>query len=189
MKKELLREFYSNKRRELSPGQLQQLSEQICALFFTHFPVEHKTISLFLPIERQREINTYQIWEKALSFDAKVAVPKANFETNELKHLLFESEDQLELSQWGIPEPKKGKIIAADRFDYVLVPLLAVDQKGNRVGYGKGFYDRFLKKCAPACRFIGLSLFDPIDSIVDVLPSDVKLHACITPEKVHWFDK
>lgn len=188
MTKELLREHFRSKRKELSPGQLQVLSENICELLFKNIPVENKFISLFLPIERQQEINTYLIWEKALSLDAKVAVPRANFENNELKHLLFENEDQLELSSWGIPEPKKGKVIAADRFDYVLVPLLAIDANGNRVGYGKGFYDRFLKKCSPSCKFIGLSHFDAIENIDDVGSTDVKLHAYITPTKFHWFD-
>ena len=184
-----LRQFYLSKRKELAPGQLQQLSEKIADLIFTHFQLEEKFVSLFLPIERQHEINTYRIWEKAVEFGAKVAVPKSNFETMEMKHILFESEDQLELSAWGIPEPKKGKVIAADKFDFVFVPLLTVDQKGNRVGYGKGFYDKFLKKCAPNCQFIGLYLFDVEEKITDTNAGDVRLHACITPNGLIRFEK
>lgn len=188
MNKVQLRAKYKELRSKLAPGQLQQISEEICQQLFVNFQLEGKFVSLFLPIERQNEINTYLIWEKAVSFGAKVAVPKSNYVTLEMKHLLFESEDQLELSQWGIPEPKKGKVIAADRFDYVFVPLLAVDKKGHRVGYGKGFYDRFMKKCSPGCLFIGLHQFEPEDSISDVLPTDMKLNACITPERVIWFE-
>jgi 5-formyltetrahydrofolate cyclo-ligase len=66
-------------RRQLAPGQLQNFSEQICDLVFTHFQLENKYVSLFLPIERQREINTYRIWEKAIEFGAHVAVPRSNF--------------------------------------------------------------------------------------------------------------
>ena len=73
-----------------------------------------------------------------MSFGAKIAVPKMNKESLDLKHILFETEDQLEISDWGIPEPKKGKVIAADRLEYVFVPLLTIDSNGNRVGYGKG---------------------------------------------------
>lgn len=186
--KKELRKKYISKREQLAPGQLQHLSDRICDLIFTHFQLEDKYVSLFLPIERQHEINTYSIWEKAVEFGAKVAVPRSNFETMDMKHILFESEDQLELSSWGIPEPKKGKVIAADRFDIVFVPLLTVDQKGYRVGYGKGFYDKFLKKCAPNCQFVGLYLFDFETQIEDTFPGDVRLHACITPTGLHRFE-
>lgn len=188
MTKATIRKYYMDKRLALSPGQLERISEQICHNAFKYFQLESKKISLFLPIERKKEINTYKIWEKALSFDAQVAAPKVNAKTNELKHILFESEDQLELSSYGIPEPKKGRIVAAEHFDIVFVPLLAVDKNGNRVGYGKGYYDRFLKKCSPRCQFVGLSHFEEFaDMIDDLQPTDIRLNACITPEKVHRF--
>ena len=188
MTKQELRDCYTARRQTLSPKQLEEISEAICHMTFSKYQLEGKKISLFLPIERKKEINTYQIWEKAISFDAQVAVPKANFKTNEMKQVLFESVDQLEVSQFGIPEPKKGRVIAAEHFDYVFVPLLAIDQKGNRVGYGKGFYDRFLRKCSPRCTFIGLSHFDDIeDEISDMDFHDVRLNACITPNKIYRF--
>lgn len=181
MTKAELRKKYLEKRKQLSPGQLQKMSEEISNLVFTHFQLEGKYVSLFLPIERQHEINTYEIWEKAVKFGAKVAVPRSNFETMEMKHILFETEDQLQLSPWGIPEPKNGRMVAAEHFEIVFVPLLAIDQKGHRVGYGKGFYDRFLKKCSPKCQFIGLHLFELEEQIEDVFQGDIQLHACITP--------
>ncbi|TNE55603.1 MAG: 5-formyltetrahydrofolate cyclo-ligase [Bacteroidetes bacterium] len=188
MEKAELRSKYKKLRAKLAPGQLQQISEDVCHHLLVNYKLENKFVSLFLPIERNNELNTYLIWEKLKSFGAKVAVPKANHETGDLKHILFEQEEQLELSDWGIPEPKKGKVIAADRFQYVFVPLLALDEKGFRVGYGKGFYDRFLKKCAPSCRFIGLHHFHETEMIEDLLPTDVKLHACITPKGILRFE-
>lgn len=188
MDKSTLREFYKEKRKTLSPGELERLSEVIVEQTLTHFQLDGKIVSLFLPIERQREINTYLLWERALNLGATVAVPKTNFETLEMRHYLFEQTDQLELNERGIPEPKKGKVIAADRFDFVFVPLLAVDKFGNRVGYGRGFYDRFLRKCAPGCQFIGLHYFDLEEKIEDVLPTDVKLNAVVTPNRVVRFE-
>ena len=188
MTKTELRKKYKALREQLAPGQLQSLSDEICRLVLTHFQLEDKCVSLFLPIERHHEINTYGIWEKATEFGARVAVPRSNFETMEMKHILFESEDQLEVSAWGIPEPKKGKVIAADRFDLVFLPLLAADERGFRVGYGRGFYDRFLKKCAPGCQFVGLHLFDFEPGIDDVQPSDIRMHACITPNGLRRFE-
>jgi 5-formyltetrahydrofolate cyclo-ligase len=188
MTKAELRQKYKEMRLQLSPGELERFSETIVEMTLTHFQLSEKTISLFLPIERQREVNTYLLWERAMGVGATVGIPKTNFETFEMRHYLFESTDQLELNQKGIPEPKKGKVIAADKFDTAFVPLLAADVKGNRVGYGKGFYDRFLRKCAPNCLFIGLHYFDLEESIEDVLPTDVKLNALVTPNRVVRFD-
>lgn len=188
MTKQEIRETYIAKRKALSPRELEEISEAICHLVFSKYQLEGKKISLFLPIERNKEINTYKIWEKALSFGAQVAVPKANFKTNEMRQVLFESEDQLEISAFGIPEPKKGRVIAAEHFDYVFVPLLALDANGNRVGYGKGFYDRFLKKCSPRCTFVGLNHFDEfVETIEGIDFHDIKLNACITPNGIHRF--
>lgn len=188
MEKDQLRRLYKDKRMALPPGELERLSESIIEQTLTNFQLSGKTISLFLPIERHREINTYHLWERAINLGATIAVPKTNFETLEMRHYLFEQTDQLELNERGIPEPKKGKVIAADRFDVVFVPLLAVDKSGNRVGYGKGFYDRFLRKCSPSCQFIGLHYFDLEEKIDDVLPTDVKLNAVVTPTQVVRFD-
>ena len=188
MTKEELRKYYLDKRRALSPRELEDISEAVCHLTFSKYQLEGKKISLFLPIEGKKEINTYLIWEKATSFDAQVAVPKANFKSNEMKQVLFESKDQLEISSHGIPEPKKGRVIAAEHFEIVFVPLLAIDKNGNRVGYGKGFYDRFLKKCSPRCIFVGLHHFDElVDEISDVTYQDIRLDACITPNGIHRF--
>lgn len=189
MNKEELRKIYLDKRRTLSPKDLQFISEKIIHSLFSNFQFEKKKISLFLPIERTKEINTYSIWERVTSFDAQVAIPKVNYITNEIQHFLFESKDQLEISRWGIPEPNKGQIVSADHFDYVIVPLLAVDKLGFRVGYGKGYYDRFLSKCSPRCKFIGLSHFDELaEKIDDINQFDVKLDACVTPNKIFRFD-
>ncbi len=190
MTKDELRQKYTEKRRTLSPKILEEISSEICHTIFSKFQLEKKKISLFLPIERKKEINTYKILEKALSFDAIVGVPKINPKTEELKHIVFESIEQLEISPYGIPEPKKGRVIAAEHFEYVFVPLLAIDKKGNRVGYGKGYYDRFLRKCSPRCKFIGLSHFDDLEEIIsDTNFQDVPLNYCITPNHFYRFEK
>jgi len=188
MTKQQLRLYFQDKRMALSPKELENISEAICHNIFSNIQLEKKKISLFLPIERKKEINTYRIWEKALSIDVEVAIPKMNSETLDIKQVLFESYDQLEVVSFGIPEPKKGRVIAAEHFDYVFVPLLAIDSKGNRVGYGKGVYDRFLKKCSPRCVFIGLSHFDEFPEVIsDLTKTDIKLLACITPNGIIRF--
>lgn len=188
LKKSELRKIYLEKRKQISPSELSRGSEDIINLALSTFQLSGKTISLFLPIEKQMEINTYAMWDKVKSIDGFVAIPKVNDGKKDINHVLFTEHKQLKMSQWGIPEPQSGKVIAAHKLDMVFVPLLCFDTRGHRVGYGGGFYDRFLNKCRNSCQFIGLSYFEPIDGLIeDILPTDIQLHACITPEKVHRF--
>lgn len=169
------------------PGFTHQLDEQISALLFSNFHLENKTISIFLPIESKKEINTYLILEKGLSIQSKFTISKSDFTTMQMEHFLYEGPSQIEINRFGIPEPSFGKVVAEKDIDIVLVPLMAFDQDGYRVGYGKGFYDRFLSKCSPNCLFIGLSYFDEVETIDDRDAYDVKIHFCVTPTSVHKF--
>lgn len=189
MTKKEARAYFKQKRLELSPSELFMRSEQICNAVFSNFQLEGKTISLFLPIERQKEINTYIILEKGVAIGTNVSLPKTIERSHSLKHYLYESQNQLALSELGIPEPTSGKLIKPETLDYVFVPLLAVDKTGHRIGYGKGYYDRFLLKCSSKCQFIGLHLFDEFIEIEDVDTHDVQLDYCITPTKIIRFEK
>jgi 5-formyltetrahydrofolate cyclo-ligase len=87
----------------------------------------------------------------------------------------------LEVNSFGIPEPKFGEEIPEVKLDFVFVPLLAINNRGHRVGYGKGFYDKLLAKCKPTCVFIGLNIFDEFVVIDDINSLDIAIHYCITP--------
>jgi 5-formyltetrahydrofolate cyclo-ligase len=91
------------------------------------------------------------------------------------------------ISEWGIPEPVGGMIMEAASFDVILVPLVAFDKNGHRVGYGKGFYDRYLALCKPDCLKIGISLFEAVELIEDVESYDIPLDLAICPSKVYDF--
>nr|MCU0396414.1 5-formyltetrahydrofolate cyclo-ligase [Chitinophagaceae bacterium] len=91
------------------------------------------------------------------------------------------------LSSFGVEEPLTGKPVDPGMIDLVFVPLLAFDKKGYRVGYGKGYYDRFLKRCRPDVMTLGLSLFPPVEAIGDLHTNDVPLKYCITPHKIYAF--
>lgn len=188
MTKKEIRTFYKQKRMTLSPSELEKRSESIVDLLFSNFQLEGKTISLFLPIERHKEINTYYILEKGISIGATIGLPKTNSENHSMKHFQYESHTQLAVNELGIPEPTVGKVIPASQFDYVFVPLLAIDSNGHRIGYGKGYYDRFLKKCSPHCKFIGLNIFDEFVEIDDIDSHDMELHYCISPSNFVRFD-
>ena len=108
-------------------------------------------------------------------------ISKSNFEDLSMTHYLLTDNTKIKVNTYGIPEPEDGIEVPTSKIDVVFVPLLAYDKKGNRVGYGKGFYDIFLSDCKPETIKIGLSYFDPEDIITDVLETDIKLDYCITP--------
>ena len=187
--KEKLRNQAKEQRRAISPKALQIASEAITEQVLKKFQLEGKLCSLFLPIERQKEINTYLLLERARNFGANFTIPQTSFKTLALKHFVFTDDTVLEVNKFGIPEPTKGKKVAADKHNIVFVPLLGSDKKGNRVGYGKGFYDRFLAKCNPSCIFIGLSIFEPVETISDILATDKRLNYLVTPTQIYSFEK
>ena len=94
----------------------------------------------------------------------------------------------LKLNKWGIPEPVNGIEIPATQLDVVFIPLLAFDEKGNRIGYGKGFYDRFLNECKEDVIKVGLSFFEATTTIEDTNANDIPLDFCVTPEKIYRFN-
>lgn len=143
----------------------------------------------YLPIVKNKEPNTLLIIEylKVNWPHIGIVVPKSDLTNNIMTHHLLDSEQELISNKWGINEPAAGKLIKEQLIDMVLLPLLAFDMGGTRVGYGKGYYDRFLVNCKPDVRKIGLSLFDPVDKIIDGESHDIPLDFCITPNKTWDF--
>lgn len=187
MKKKEARLFYQNLRNELTTDDIKNLSLKIINNFINHFETSNKTISVFLPIISKREINTTILFSLATNF--KIVIPKWNEETNQLTHYFYEpNKTTFITSKFGIQEPENGEIITPQNIDYVLTPLLAVDKKGFRVGYGKGVYDIFFKSCSQKTIKIGLHLFDIIEKIDDINTFDIPLDYCITPESIIGFE-
>lgn len=187
MLKSEIRSLYKAKRKALTPFDISKISAQVQALVLDSHSFHGKFVSLFLPIEKQFELNTYGILEAILLNGGSPVISKSNFEDHSLELFIYEGPAQLALSNYGIPEPKYGRLVPESKLDYVFVPLLALDQHGHRVGYGKGFYDRLLAKCSPTCQFIGLSLFDEFVEITDVRNDDIALHLCYTPNGRYVF--
>ena len=104
-----------------------------------------------------------------------------------MKNIIEDDNTLFELNKYGIPEPRNGTIINEKEIDLSIVPLIAFDLFGDRVGYGKGYYDRFISKCRFNMIKIGISYFPPLDKIEDVEEFDKKLDFCITPDHIYAF--
>ncbi len=186
MLKAELRKIYLARQRSLSPAERNEKSRQIADRFFQNFDLtEIRFLHCFLPIARFNEIDTKQIFERIWREFPKIEtlVPRVDFYAGEIGNLRFTPETELIQNQWDIHEPSHDEMIETKKIDLVLVPLLCFDRKGFRIGYGKGFYDRFLKSCRADCQKIGLSYFAPVAEISDAQEFDVKLDFCVTPEK------
>jgi 5-formyltetrahydrofolate cyclo-ligase len=189
MLKSDIRTLIKTERNKISDLELNQKSQLICEIAFNNFNFRNKTVSIFLPISKFKEVNTHILINRLkLDKSSRIAVPKSNFNDNSLKHYLFSHNIEIEENKFGIPEPNEKNIeIKSHEFDIVFVPLMACDMNGHRVGYGKGFYDRFIKKCNDSCLFIGLNIFDEQMKIDDIDEFDIPLDYCITPHKLIKF--
>ena len=186
MTKAALRSAYKTKRQNLSEEAREDFSLAIANQALTLPIWESQYYHLFLPIARQLEVNTEYLLHILQGKDKSVVVSKSNFEDSSLTHYLLEDHTVIKPNAWGIPEPLDGIEIPAQRLQVIFIPLLAYDLKGNRLGYGKGFYDRFLADCDPQVIKIGLSFFAPEQDIPND-PTDIPLDYCISPEKVYKF--
>ena len=141
---------------------------------------------IFLPISDKNEIDTSFILSILQGKDKNIVLPKMN-KDNTLTNYLLTDSTIIKKNNWNIPEPVDGLEVPPEKIDVVFMPLLAFDTLGNRVGYGKGFYDNFLKQCRPEVIKIGLSLFDAEEKITDIHENDIPMDYCVTPEKIYEF--
>ncbi|MGF1922942.1 MAG: 5-formyltetrahydrofolate cyclo-ligase [Bacteroidia bacterium] len=186
MNKSETRKDALQQRLSLSADKREALSQKLLERFKTLDFSAIKSIHVFLPIESKGEPNTFLIidWLRQAHPSIEIMVPKADFATGMLSSYIYSGNGDLKLSQHLIPEPQQASLTTTHP-DMVLVPLLAFDLRGYRVGYGKGFYDRFLQGLSAVK--VGLSFFGPITEINDVHLNDVRLDKCVLPDKVIAF--
>ena len=187
MLKKELRQKYKALRNQLSENDLEEMSLAIANKVLT-LPIWEKTyFHIFLPITEHKEVNTEFILHLLSGKDKEIVISKCNFETRNMTHFLLTDNTKIKKNEYNIPEPVDGLEVPTSKIDVVFVPLLAFDKTGHRIGYGKGFYDKFLTECKPETIKIGLSFFEPEEKIEDVFENDVKLDYCVTPNEVYRF--
>ncbi len=187
MLKKELRQKYKELRKQLSENDIEEWSLQIANQLIRLDIWQHSFYHLFLPIESQKEVNAEYILQVLAGKDKNIVLSKSDFSTREMTHFLLTDNTTIKKNAYDIPEPIDGLEVPVSKIDVVFVPLLAFDEKGNRVGYGKGFYDKFLAECKPEILKIGVSFFESEKVISDVLNTDIQLDLCVTPTKVYNF--
>lgn len=139
-KTELRREIRARKR-AMTEAEIEDRSARLAQLFFASRAYQNaKTIYGYLPYNQ--EVRTVPMLERALKDGKKVAVPKVYGE--EMKFLYLDDLTAVAKGYAGIPEPIADEPVAHDETALVLMPGLAFDPQGHRIGYGGGFYDKFL---------------------------------------------
>jgi 5-formyltetrahydrofolate cyclo-ligase len=187
MTKKELRTKYKELRNNFSDIEIEGMSLAI-ANQLIKLPIWDKLYyHIFLAIKEHKEVDTQNLLHILFGKDKEVVVSKSDFDSLKMTHFLLTENTKLKKNKYNIPEPVNGLEVPIAKIDVVFVPLLAFDIKGNRVGYGKGFYDEFLRDCQTDTIKIGLSFFEPELDIEDVSTADVALDYCITPNCVYKF--
>ena len=186
--KNSLRRSYLKARKSLAPLEIQSKTHLINQRLINFVPWnELELVHLYLPVLDNNEVDTLPTIKHIRGHFEKlrIAVPKVEI-GHKLSHHLLTKSTKLETNIWGIPEPVGNVTIDVEQIDLVIAPMIIFDKIGHRIGYGKGYYDRFLAKCREDTRKVGLCYFNPVGEI-EIEPTDISMDAVITPEGVWEF--
>jgi 5-formyltetrahydrofolate cyclo-ligase len=181
--------LYRKKRMALTEVERIKSDDLMLIRFQTvQLPFIHRLLS-YWPISENNEPDTH-LFTDYIEFKnpaLKILYPRAHFTNHSMEAVEVNVDTAFQLNNYHIHEPVDGVIADAASIDMVFVPLLICDTKGFRIGYGRGFYDRFLESCRKDCIKVGFCYFDPVDKIDDRHEFDIPLDICITPYNVYVF--
>lgn len=183
------RQLYKEKRQAISSTEKIKLDDLLLIQFQT---VQLPFITFLLsywPMEQNKEPNTH-LFTDYLEFknpELIICYPKTDFRHHTIQSVQTNEDSRFRKNAYNLYEPEDGVVVNPPGIDMVFVPLVSFDKKGLRVGYGKGFYDRYLALCRKECLKIGFSYFEPLDEIEDASLFDVPLNLCVTPTTVYVF--
>ena len=143
MNKQELRKAIRTRKRAMTEEEIERRSQALCRKFLESSAYRScKTLYGYLPYNQ--EVRTVPILRQALADGKQVAVPKVY--GDDMKFIVLTDLSQVSKGYAGIPEPIADGPVAEDQTALVLMPGLAFDPQGHRIGYGGGFYDKFLSR-------------------------------------------
>ena len=189
MTKNELRVVYQNKRNAISDIDKLKMDDLLLIQFQKFDLSEIHSLLSYWPIDNYSEPNVELMarYIRMLLPEIQIAYPVIEPKDLSMKAILSDDNTNFTSNTLGIFEPEAGAEILAQDLDLIFVPLLAFDQYGYRVGFGKGYYDRFLTNCKAETVKIGFSYFEPVEQITDTNQFDVPLNYCITPQHIYEF--
>jgi 5-formyltetrahydrofolate cyclo-ligase len=183
-----LRNKYRAKRRRFSVEERETLSlaivHQVTDYLTKRQELHH--IHIFLPIAKLNEIDTIPLIERLLEKGLDLYTSATDFRTQKMATVKLKAPLDTHMDEFGIPVPVLREPAVVDHIQMVLIPLLAYDLEGNRLGYGMGFYDRFLQSLPQQVVKAGVSFFPP-EKMIPSENHDIKLDICFTASKVYQF--
>lgn len=188
MTKQELRTYYLNQRGSLSELDIIDSSSKINHLLKDEFIGVVNKIHTFIPIPNSHEINVWGFIHYCWENNILTATSTTHFNPKRLEHTWFNEGTEFEAGVYDLPTPKQTSEVDLSEIDLVIVPLLCIDNKGNRIGYGQGFYDGFLLELPPETKKIGVSLFDVLDETISPDPWDIKLDGAATKDEIIYFE-
>jgi len=189
MLKKAIRDMYLQKRLSLPEEVWKEYSDSLIANFsLLDLTPVHYLLSYY-PLSERKEFDISQCMSIVKNNwpQAKVGWPRIEPDMKSMEVYKVEEDGLYAKNKFNILEPINGELIAPEKIDLAFVPMVAFDSKGFRVGYGKGFYDRYLPRCRLEVIKVGFSYFDPVERIKDINDFDVPLNFCITPSRIYEF--
>jgi 5-formyltetrahydrofolate cyclo-ligase len=189
MTKKELRALYREKRNNIDVKEKNKLDDLLLIQFQQMGFEQVDSLLSYWPMEHEAEpaTNLYTRYLHYMLPQLQIAYPISNLQTCDMTAILTNDDTVFAVNRWGITEPKEGMVIDPQEIDLVFIPMLIYDRQGYRVGFGKGFYDRFLSRCRENVLKIGFSYFEPVENISDLDEYDIPLNYCITPDRIYEF--
>ena len=151
---------------------------------FFSLPEFKKAKIILFYVSIKGEVRTEKMISESLEKGKRTLVPFTNLKKKTLLISEINDLDDLSPGAFGIPEPKNPKEFALEKTDLVIIPGIAFDRKGNRAGYGVGFYDRLLKNLKPHVPLIALAYDLQIVSEIPTDGKDVRVHKILTEKEI-----
>ena len=140
---------------------------------------------IFIYVSMKNEVDTHRIIKWSIENGKKVCVPKVISKKDGMEAVLIESFSDLAPGQYGIFEPKEDKVVVnPEDVDLVITPGLAFDMSGGRLGYGGGFYDRFLKYTSKYCIKAGVAYSFQLENKIPTGSEDIPVDIIVTENKI-----
>jgi len=180
MKKKNRKDFLEKRKALPAEEILMKSADIITQLQSLPAVLKAERVHVYYPINNEVDIRQFieWLWEQ----DKKVVMPRANFKTKEMDNYYIISFGQLEETKFGLHEPTKFSPLHLGSPDVIIVPGVAFDEERNRLGYGGGFYDRFLEDSNSTC--IGVAFEMQVTHLLPVEVHDQKLDMVVTEKRV-----